>query len=201
MGGQKLCDNKATCCDLYLGTDHVLLDQVNLGVLDLIERQTMTEVIAEIDRALHKLGFEIRLKTRMVNIGEGEEVYNGFRNSVGHEMKTLKGNEAIKIESKDGELRFSLDYESIPNYNEYVFNNLGKGIGVFEDGFKDGNKFVTNLRSILSKDFVVELTPQKEISITYTPEDRSAIEELRTFNYSDYPKIVDDAIAIANSKL
>lgn len=199
---QSLCEDKRkTCCDLYIGTDHVLLDPVTLEVLGSLERDSLTEVIKEIDSKIKDYDAMILYRTRMLNKGTGVPIYKGYNLKEGHIFSTLKGSQGVSIKAVADEVHIEMDFEKIPNRQDFNFRSVGTGVTVLDNSYKVGDVFHSEFRTIRSSDFDVKVDTSKTILVEYTKPDRDAIHELKTFNFLEYVEIVKNAWKLANDKL
>lgn len=198
---KEICkDTRKTCCDLYLGTDHVLLDKVIFEVLGSLERDTLTEVLKEIDSKLKDLDTKINFRTRMINLGKGEKIYKGYTLKNGNEFKTIVGGNGVDLTVSNEEIKFDIDFKDAPNRQDFDFRNIGQGIEVMESNTKIGDIFKANFRRIRSGDFSITKDSSESIVINYTNPDKVAIEELKNFTYTNYKEIVVNARKLANDK-
>lgn len=194
-------DNRKVCCDLYLGTDHVLLDKVIFEVLGSLERDNLTSVLKEIDSKFKEYDTSILFRTRMINVGASVPVYKGYDFKNGHQFKTLKSKGPVSIKDLGNEIEIDVDLSNVPNRQDFEFLNVGSGIGILESSYKVGDKFHANFSTISSSDFVVSKDPSKTVLVNYTIPDKVSITELKTINFTEYVEIVRNAIVIANAKL
>lgn len=198
----KICkDNRKTCCDLYLGTDHVLLDKVIFKVLGSLERDTLTEVLKEIDTKLSEYDTKILFRTRLINIGSSEPIYKGYNLKNGHEFKTLKGTDKMIIKSTDTDVVIDVDFSTVPNKQDFNFTNIGSGVDILESSYKQGDVFNANFRKVRSNDLEVTTDSSKSLVVNYKSPDKESITELKNINFTSYVEIVRNAIKIANAKL
>lgn len=197
---ERICkDKREKCCELFIGTDNVLLDRAVFEVLDSLERDTLTEVLIDIDNKIKQYNTSLVFRTRMVNKGKGAEVYIGYNIKEGNTFRTLVGDELITIKEVGDEIKFNVDLSNVPNKQDFNFQNIGEGVEVLDNSYKNGDIFNASFRKIRSGDFSATVDSNKSVVINYTTPDREAISELKTFNFIDYVEIVRNARRLANS--
>lgn len=198
MSKKSTCKETKTCCDLYLGTDYVLLDQVDLKVLDSLERDKLTKVILDIDTSIKDTRSDILFRTRFGNLGEGARVYRDYTFQRGNGLRTIKGSDSIKVTEEPEEIILEvIKSEDLT----LTMENVGSGEDILM-GFDDSSlDLVAQFRRVRSEDLEVYTDAGGSLVVDFNVYDKTSLEELKNITLSNYSEFIETARRIQNAKL
>jgi hypothetical protein len=169
-----ICPPTPCACKVFLSSDCIDNVTEDLECSNILKGKTLTETLVLLDAYICERFTSVEDFIRIINVGEGSEIYKGDTILGKKQLRTLLDSNLINLVQGTDDITISVDETALNTFIEanqkiYSAANIGTGSGIYKSVTIVGDSNQLNLRKIKSSDSsvsIIEGTDDIDITVS-----------------------------------